>query len=480
MPMRLYISHASEDQERVRQIREELTNKGFQVFFCEDLPAGSDWQKEIDRELKRMDIFVYCLSSASVSRPGLYNDELKAARARYRTEGESAILIVPLRLDPCEIPPEVKDLTALDLFRVDGTKRFLELLSNRTQTASRHVFLLHGIKTRGKWQKDVSPLLSAHGLIPVPLDYGQFGALHLAWPPVRKKKRQWLLEEFARECDRLGCQSPSIIAHSFGCYLVVCLMKKYSQVCFDRIIFCGSIVHPAYPWAALAARGQVKSVLNQYGGADFWAWVVQWAVRDAGPSGYSGFSEPASIMHQQNNPEFAHSDYFFDLNYNENWIPFLLGKPFPAFSTSPDEGWQVPVNWRFRLVLTTGLLLFLAALFSTGWHFRSWVRERTIVLTQVPQTPPVQTSVAQLFGGFVQDDSGAPLPGVTITVPTLNVSPQKTDRQGRFSFRVELPAGTNFRVIFEKPGFETHSADPPAGDTTFNIPLHKVGARRSP
>ncbi|HXJ38958.1 MAG TPA: TIR domain-containing protein [Bryobacteraceae bacterium] len=480
MPLRLYISHASEDQARVNQLRDELKAKEFHVFLCEDLPAGSDWQKEIDQELKQTDVFVYCLSSASVARSGQYNNELKAARARYRTEGEQAILIVPLRLESCVVPPEVKDLMALDLFPADGLSRLLEFLGNRAQAASRYVFLLHGIKTRGKWQKDVSPLLSAQGLIPVPLDFGNFGARQLVWPPARKKKLQWLLGEYTRECDRLRCQSPSIVAHSFGCYLVASFLKKYSQVRFDSIIFCGSIVHPAYPWATLAARGQVKSVLNQYGGEDFWAWVVQWAVEDAGPSGYSGFGESTAMVHQQNHPEFAHSDYFFDLNYNQNWIPFLLGKPLPAV-TSPDGGWQAPVNWRFRFVLAVGLLLCVTALLSTGWYFRSWLQRRHIQVTQSPQDlRPAQASAPQSFSGFVQDDSGAPLPGVTVTAPTLNVPPQRTDQYGRFSFRVELPAGTNFRVIFEKPGFETYSADPPAGDTTFNIPLHKVPAKRSP
>jgi malonate transporter and related proteins len=39
MPLRLYISHASEDQARVNQLRDELKAKQFQVFPCEDLPA---------------------------------------------------------------------------------------------------------------------------------------------------------------------------------------------------------------------------------------------------------------------------------------------------------------------------------------------------------------------------------------------------------------------------------------------------------
>ena len=476
MTMRLYISHASEDQACVNQLRDDLKAKGFQVFLCEDLPPGSDWQKEMDRELKQTDAFIYCFSAASVARPGQYNDELKAARARYRVEGEQEILIVPLRLDQCAIPPEVKDLMALDLFNADGLDRLLGLLSSRAQTASRYVFLLHGIKTRGKWQKDVSPLLSAQGLIPIPLDFDYFGARQLVWSPARKRKLKWLLDEYERECGRLGCESPSIVAHSFGCYLVASLLKKYSQVRFDRIIFCGSIVHPAYPWADFAARGQVKSVLNQFGGEDFWAWVVQWGVEDAGPSGYSGFSQPCAVLQQQKHTEFEHSDYFFDLNYNQNWIPFLLGKPLATAAARPDA-MQAPVNWRFRFVLAVVLLLIVAAVFSVVWSLWPWSKKW--LQQSEASAITVQTATPQPFSGFVQDDHGNPLSGVKVTAPSLNIQSQQTDSNGRFAFQVDLPSGTNFRLIAQKPGFETYTTDPPAGDTTFNITLHQVTGRKS-
>ncbi len=364
---------------------------------------------------------------------------------------------------------------ALDLFADDGIKRFQELLSSRMQADSRHVFLLHGIKTRGKWQKDVSPLLASNGLIPIPLDFGNFGARQLLWWPARKKKLKWLLDEFQTQCARLGCKSPSIVAHSFGCYLVASLLSKYPQVRFDRIIFCGSIVRPTYPWADVAARGQVKAVLNQYGREDFWAWVVQWLVKDAGPSGYSGFAQPVATVQQQNKPEFEHSDYFYDLNYKENWIPFLLGKQ-PATESKGPYAKPASINLRFGFVLAVGLLMCSVAAVALGWYSWSWLEERP---SSEPRALASHIAAPQRFSGFVQDDSGNPLPGVTLTAPTLNVPPQTTDSSGRFSFQVELPAGTNFRLIAQKSGFETYTADPPSGDTTFNISLHREPGKRS-
>ena len=245
------------------------------------------------------------------------------------------------------------------------------------------------------------------------------------------------------------------------------MLKKYSQVRFDRIIFCGSIVTSAYPWVDFDARGQVKSVLNQYGGEDFWAWVAQWVVEDAGCSGYAGFGQPCAVLRQQNHPEFEHSDYFFDLNYNQNWIPFLLDKPLAAPAASPDAG-KVRVNWRFRLVLAVLLLLSVIAVSSSIKYFLSWSETTS------------QTAAPQPFSGFVQDDNGNPLPGVKISAPALNIRPQETDPNGRFSFQVNLSAGMNFRLIAQKSGFETYTADPPSGDTTFNITLHQFSRNNSP
>ena len=144
---------------------------------------------------------------------------------------------MPLRLDDRVFPDEVKGLVALDLFRPDGLDRLLGFLSSRAQAASRHVFLLHGIKTRGKWQKDVTPLLSAQRLIPIPLDFGYFLSLQLMCPSARKRKLHWLMKEYDEKCAFHNCKSPSIVAHSFGCYLVASLLKKYKDVRFDRIIF---------------------------------------------------------------------------------------------------------------------------------------------------------------------------------------------------------------------------------------------------
>ena len=42
-------------------------------------------------------------------------------------------------------------------------------------SAPKVVVTIHGIRTRGEWQKRITPHLAAHGLVPYHIGYGWFG-----------------------------------------------------------------------------------------------------------------------------------------------------------------------------------------------------------------------------------------------------------------------------------------------------------------
>lgn len=52
----------------------------------------------------------------------------------------------------------------------------------------RVVISLHGIKTRGVWQKELAPELALGGFVPYVLDYGHLGAIELMRPSSLDKK----------------------------------------------------------------------------------------------------------------------------------------------------------------------------------------------------------------------------------------------------------------------------------------------------
>jgi hypothetical protein len=144
-------------------------------------------------------------------------------------------------------------------------------------------------------------------------------------------------------------------------------MEQYPEIRFERIILCGSIVRRDYPWRQRFERGQVQRVLNDYGRRDIWVRVAETVIEDAGSSGYRGFDDSADPrLIQRRHAHWRHSDYFYALNYDRNWIPFLAGVH------DPDTG-DVPAprrtNWRFRMFQGVAALVLAGAAY---WLWRRY------------------------------------------------------------------------------------------------------------
>lgn len=233
-------------------------------------------------------------------------------------------------------------------------------------TAQTTIISLHGIRTRGQWQKELQAALEDGEFKHRALDFGFFRAISLINPWAREKKVRWFLEQYTQ--IRATAKGPvSVIAHSFGSYIVAEAMRKFPQITFDRIILCGSIVPVNYDWdVVITNRGQAKEVLNQYGKQDIWVRVAEWAVASAGPSGYKGFKKRAGgAVFEQEFTDYSHSEYFFDGNFRDNWVPFLQGKGVRPQYNLRDDG----ANWKFRVFLSFLILSFLSGvylLFSSG------------------------------------------------------------------------------------------------------------------
>lgn len=220
------------------------------------------------------------------------------------------------------------------------------------------VISLHGIRTRGEWQKRFAPELAAAGFIPEPLDYGFFRAIKLLNPWSRRRQIVWFRDEYTRVRQRFPSATISIVAHSMGTYLVARSMEIYAEIEFSKAIFCGAIVRREYPWSGIMNRYRSLRVLNDYGSMDIWARIVQWVVNDAGQSGLRGFlDDGGGRVVQRCHPEFRHSDYFYTLNYQKNWIPFLLG------TDPPTNAPFLPRSYNWKFIIT---LLVIATIIATG------------------------------------------------------------------------------------------------------------------
>ena len=189
------------------------------------------------------------------------------------------------------------------------------------------VISLHGILTRGEWQKHLAPYVSGQGWIYHPLDYGHFTARHLVLSIKKKKQKiQWLRDELNRINKESDGSAPTIIVHSFGSYLLGQVLEKYDDIKFDQIVLTGSIINREFNWRRHIEAGRVSSVYNIGGGKDLPANFAQLFVKGAGNSGTKGFSNNVEIK-EKIYPNFEHSDAHAHDVFKHQIIPFIDTPP---------------------------------------------------------------------------------------------------------------------------------------------------------
>lgn len=186
----------------------------------------------------------------------------------------------------------------------------------------RVVITIHGIRTRGEWQKQLAPVLARHDFIPYPLDYGRFSAPAFLISSRRESKLAWFHREYDRICDQERIVRPSVIAHSFGTYLVAQLLDRYPEVKFDKVIFAGSIANETFDWADAIEKNRILYIRNEYATKDIWPGVARKVIPDAGHSGSKGFSCPPHRHLSQEPFKIDHSGTFFDGHFKE-WIQYV-------------------------------------------------------------------------------------------------------------------------------------------------------------
>ena len=175
---------------------------------------------------------------------------------------------------------------------------------------------LHGIRTTASWQRTLSDAAQAKGwrcALEI-WNYGRFSLLRFLMPWQRETKICWFRKTytaFLRDSAFNLNQNnlPSIVAHSFGTYILGYALLKYDNIRFDKVILCASILPRDFPWQDVLDRGQVTVVRNEYGRNDLPCRIAPWFIKGAGTSGQEGFWSRHDLS-VQNEFHFTHSEYF--------------------------------------------------------------------------------------------------------------------------------------------------------------------------
>lgn len=133
----VFLCHSSEDRVEVTDLFGRLTQEGVPCWLDQDaLIPGQRWEQEIRNALRRSSHAVVCLTRSTTEKRGFVQKELRWALEEASHQPESQIFVIPVRLEPCEIPEHLRDLQHVDLFQPDGFARLLSALrSPKVSTA---------------------------------------------------------------------------------------------------------------------------------------------------------------------------------------------------------------------------------------------------------------------------------------------------------------------------------------------------------
>lgn len=105
MPLTAFISYAKEDLDQALIYYDKLELEGVSPWLdVKKLLPGQNWEVEIDRALNSANLVVLLLSPKSVSKRGFVQREANEAIARLKYKLPTDIYIIPLLLEPCEVP----------------------------------------------------------------------------------------------------------------------------------------------------------------------------------------------------------------------------------------------------------------------------------------------------------------------------------------------------------------------------------------
>lgn len=186
------------------------------------------------------------------------------------------------------------------------------------------VILVHGIRDFAFWQTTLRQCLEEHGYAVRDIGYGRMNLFKFLLPfqffRQRAVRQVWEQIKRIQDDPRLEGFSISVIAHSFGTYIVAELLRDQVRAKFEKVIFCGSVVSETFPVSKILDSVKYP-ILNEVATADPWPAFAESVSTGYGSIGTFGFRDP-DINNRFHN-DATHSYYLSAQFCRHYWIPFL-------------------------------------------------------------------------------------------------------------------------------------------------------------
>lgn len=191
---------------------------------------------------------------------------------------------------------------------------------------------IHGIRTNAEgWLPHLCLSATASGWAIAPYVYGYREASILASKTdkanVVEGFRDWLIQVRRQYAGPI-----SVIAHSFGTYIVGRYLKEANDITekFDAVILCGSILNKDYDWPSLLDDAVIGRVLNTISTNDEWVKFLPngglpLLANDPlfGDAGCKGFLAQHPRFQQIKSSLLTHNNVFKEDVVIGEWLPFL-------------------------------------------------------------------------------------------------------------------------------------------------------------
>lgn len=223
------------------------------------------------------------------------------------------------------------------------------------------VLLVHGIRDYALWQQTVRAALEEAGLHVEATSYGRFSLIEFIVPIPFFRRRAisaiWNQIRVVRQNNPTA--RISVVAHSFGTFVIANIMLKEFDARFHKVIFCGSVVPRSFPFERIQNRFE-PPILNEVGTRDIWPAIAESITFGYGSAGTFGFLRPLARDRWHNG---ARHGYFLRPEFAiDFWLPFLkLGTIVPgAIEPEPTTTWLRLVSiFKAKYFLAGAMLLLL-------------------------------------------------------------------------------------------------------------------------
>ena len=266
-----------------------------------------------------------------------------------------------------------------------------QLVDSPKSTERHVVILVHGIRDFALWQDVIRGALEEEGFKVEATNYGRVNLLEFLVPIWFFRKRAihaiWSQIRIVKQNNPNA--DISVIAHSFGTFVISHLMREAFEIKFHRVIFCGSVVKYGFPFEQLQNRF-TPPIVNEVGTRDVWPAIAQNVTTGYGSAGTYGFRRP--LVRDRWHNEARHG-YFLDQHFCKKfWVPFLkTGQIVPGAKAPESPRMWLQLLPVFKVIVVVGLL-GLAGLFVLEGLSHRPLRERVAEAVR-PQTELVSGPV---------------------------------------------------------------------------------------